>query len=316
VVDYIYSEETTEEKKELEVAQQAYFSKIADEKILLNEQFDKNEADWPHLTNSELGKGNFSNGVLTYENVSKNYIQSSRNIPLNWAMDFTISAKIRRKAGRTDNLYGVMFSYRDWDNYYYFGFAPNGYWKMRKVKDKKEAYTSGWKKTDLVKTDEYNDLKIMKVNDQLLYFVNDNLVYNRKETERLGNNIGMVICDSAVAMYDHLKVTQQYRTEQEQAKMLKKYIDSDKTSSNGNSKTESIRDKKHLKHRTRINDSWRGKPVLALQKAWGNPYKSESWRLLYRYKIIGGKQYYYQIVTIDNGNQYGKVVSEIYFTTQ
>ncbi|MEL7145087.1 MAG: hypothetical protein AAFO69_01860 [Bacteroidota bacterium] len=319
VVDYIYSEETTETDKEEKQLQEQYFMTIAKERVLIDEQFNDNSREWPYLEGSDLGEGSFANGVLTYRNKSQNYIQSSRNIPLNWALDFTITAKIKRQSGRIDNIYGVMYSFKDWNNYYYFGFAPNGYWKMRKVKNEKEAYTSGWKKTEIVKEDQFNDVKIMKIGNKMLYFLNEELVYNRQENERLGNNIGMVICDSAVAVYDQLKVTQQYRTAEEQEKLLKKYLPKSESASKAAGKVEKIGDKKHQKHKYRLNESWRGTPIAALKTKWGNPYKisggSTAGRYYYRYKIVNGKQYYYQINYVSNGGKYGPVVSEIYFTS-
>lgn len=316
--DSFIIEETTEEKNELAVELNKYLSGITKEEVLLNEDFNDNSNEWPYIDATSTSPSSISNGQLVWHNQAGGYSQKTKKVPINWSLDFDIETKLKRLSGKRNNIYGMMFDFEDWDNHYYFGYAPTGYFIVYKEINNEEVFSTGWKKSEFIKGDGDHILKVEKIGNQLFFFINNKMVHSIKGQQHVGDYQGLLICDSAMASYDYFRIAQYYHTEKEQENLLKKILPK---TSDKSGEAESMSDKKHRKHTARLIEKWRGKPVAVLRKEWGTPYYSSagagssSGRYFYKYKILNGKQTYYQINYFSNGGKYGPVVNDIYLSS-
>ncbi len=220
--DYVYVEETNEEKKALQDALEKYFDQLKFSKTILNETFDDNTLGWSEGDDKEYF-ADIKDGTLMYANKSNTQSRSTivNASELNWSLDFTIQTSIKRNSGTNNNIYGMLIGYNDWDNYHGFGFSPNGYWKALGEDKKTVTYSSGWKKTELVNANDYNLLTIEKVGDQLAFFINDKPVAVGYAAKRTGGNVGFWLTSGAICKADFYKVTSFYRSEKEQENRIK-----------------------------------------------------------------------------------------------
>ena len=67
---------------------------------------------------------------LLMESKTENGFRETIRIPLNLENDFSIETIINFKGGSKNSGQGLMWGYKDWDNYYYFYISANGYYKI------------------------------------------------------------------------------------------------------------------------------------------------------------------------------------------
>jgi hypothetical protein len=87
--------------------------------------------------------------------------------------DLDLRVTARRVSGPLDNQYGVVFRYRDPDNFYFFQISSDGYYSLQKAKDGEREFISEWNTSDAIhQGDVANDLRIVARGDEFRFYVN------------------------------------------------------------------------------------------------------------------------------------------------
>lgn len=260
----------------------------------LQTSFDNNEFGF-YLNETEKYKFSITNSALHLENTSKSFYQTWAEIKINPNLNFDISASLKRVSG-TENK-GISLLLKDKIKLLQFAYSQNGYWFSNIKKDGKEINNSKWQKTNLIKKEENNTLRIKKIRNNVYYILNDK-VLNKVATTIIGNTIYFKIPDSTKVRVDDLTLTQSFDSYKKQQKLIAKYDklwnDAKKENIGAFGKTEEViaeNKKKEEKYRKkknkevkRLNKIFKGMPLSQVLKKYGSPYKSNSISISYKYK--------------------------------
>ncbi|MFZ5553269.1 MAG: OmpA family protein [Bacteroidota bacterium] len=149
------------------------------------------------------------NGTLVFEHKKENTSNALRQNPLiRFDSDFTIEATIRQVDGVDNNGFGVIFGFRDWDNFYTFHITTNGYFKLYGYELDVYKETVPWEKTEHIKPmNEYNRLKIVSSGSKLFLYINDKLVKETDAPKLTGSTFGIHLQNKIKTETDELKIT-------------------------------------------------------------------------------------------------------------
>ena len=115
-------------------------------------------------------------------------------IPLDLENDFSIETIIDFKSGSKNNGHGLMWGYKDWDNYYYFHISANGYYRIGAKKEGINLKFAEWTETKIINQNyERNLIKILRVKDKMYFSINGSIVHSEDFYSFRGNQIGFSI---------------------------------------------------------------------------------------------------------------------------
>lgn len=88
--------------------------------------------------------------------------------------DFLLQVATLHVSGPVDNYYGVIFRMRDVNNFYVFNISSDGYFQVRKRKNKEFTDLVRWTKSDLIKqgVGGVNQLQVLCVGSTIAVFIN------------------------------------------------------------------------------------------------------------------------------------------------
>ncbi|WP_144896674.1 hypothetical protein [Lutibacter sp. Hel_I_33_5] len=259
----------------------------------LHTSFDKNEFGF-YLNETKDYTYKIVDSALEINNTSKSYYHTWSKIKINPMQDFDISTSLKRVSGTINK--GISLVIKDKINKLQLAYAQNGYWFSDVQKNDKSTKFSKWQKTNLVKERENNSLRIKKIQNTV-YFILNNKVVNKVVEKGFGNTIYIKAPDSIKIRVDDLKLTQTYRSKKEQDKLIAQYDnlwDKAKTENVGalgkTEKQQIVHDKakekfkkKQDKARKKYNKMFKNAPLSDVIKKLGQPYKSNSFSISYRY---------------------------------
>ena len=91
--------------------------------------------------------------------------------------DFDMRVTSQMLSGPVDNQFGVIFRYRDLDNYYGVMISGDGYYSLVKMRDGTLEKVSEWGTSDMVRQGtEPNEIRIVAIGDQFQFFINGQLM--------------------------------------------------------------------------------------------------------------------------------------------
>jgi hypothetical protein len=87
--------------------------------------------------------------------------------------DFDLRVTAQRVAGPVDNQYGVIFRYRDGQNFYVFLISSDGWYSLVKVKDDVQEVISEWNQSDVIRQENgANEIRVVARGDEFRFYVN------------------------------------------------------------------------------------------------------------------------------------------------
>ncbi len=170
------------------------FALMGQEKnILVEDNFSDNSYKW-WIGRSPIGKCEIAHGEYIISYTGTKSWSSNIDAELNSVQDFVIESKMSRISGTDENGYGLTWGKGN-DGFYNFIITPKGKFYVRKVeRGKKGQYLIDWKKTPYINANAItNKLKIQKSGQQLLFFINDNLVATIPFQPFYGNQLGFML---------------------------------------------------------------------------------------------------------------------------
>jgi S1-C subfamily serine protease/antitoxin component YwqK of YwqJK toxin-antitoxin module len=161
--------------------------------IVYKENFYKNKSNWEanyDESNSEVnGDNQLALSVKSDNTTSRfNYITLEQN------SDYSIESILQKKYGKDNNGYGLLFGFKDWDNYYQFLISGNGMFMISRKFEGIKADIAEWTSSSYInKGNERNLLKVIKINDTFIFSINGKVVKRDESTSLRGNNFGMLV---------------------------------------------------------------------------------------------------------------------------
>jgi S1-C subfamily serine protease len=187
---------------EFEKCQKVFFENFASVENINDWQLIKNEKDYKSSIIAEKG--------LLMETITKNGFGQTINIPLSLSEDFSIETIIDFKSGEKNNGQGLLWGFKDWNNYYSFYISANGYYRIGSTIEGIDLEFVKWTQTNTIKQDfQRNLIKVLRLKDKMYFSINGNLVHSEDFYTFRGNNIGFhILSGKKSVLFEYLIVKQ------------------------------------------------------------------------------------------------------------
>jgi S1-C subfamily serine protease/antitoxin component YwqK of YwqJK toxin-antitoxin module len=182
--------------------QNVFYENFASEENINNWQLVKDEKDYKSSIIAEKG--------LLMETKTENGFKQSINIPLSLSEDFSIETIIDFKSGEKNSGQGLLWGFKDWENYYYFYISGNGYYKIGAKTEGIDLEFIKWTQTNTLNQDyQRNLIKVLRVKDKMYFSINGSLVHSADFYTFRGNNIGFqILSGKKSVLFENLIVKQ------------------------------------------------------------------------------------------------------------
>ena len=174
----------------------------------------KNPNGWPIKPNGV----NFNSEIVSkyglYMRIKKSgvFIQTLP-VKLNPYDNFSVEADVEFESGDRSGAQGLVYGYKDEENYYSFEMSPEGNFRVSVMEDGLEMDIVRWTPIDDVVTYVMgnNHLKVNRIMDKMVYSVNGQAVAETEYYDLRGNGIGFVISGKKrEVLFSELLVRQDY----------------------------------------------------------------------------------------------------------
>lgn len=182
--------------------QKVFYESFASLENVNDWQLVKNEKDYKSSIIAEKG--------LMMETKTENGFMQSINIPLSQTEDFSIETIIDFKSGKKNNGHGLIWGFKDWDNYYYFYISANGYYKIGANIEGINIEFVQWTQSNTINQDyNRNQIKLLRIKDKMYFSINGSLVHSEDFYAFRGNNIGFqILSGKKSVLFENLIVKQ------------------------------------------------------------------------------------------------------------
>jgi len=161
--------------------------------ILLDENFTENTNNWDNY-NTSFRCVRVWNGKYSLITKKKNSgLFTDIKIPINQNYDFSISATLKYKKGFSGDGYGLCYGKKNKDNNFTFTISENGIYEFGKWENGKWLSISRNKSAFINKNGLANKIGLVKIDDKINFYINDEFVENQPFENFFGKNIGFVI---------------------------------------------------------------------------------------------------------------------------
>jgi len=156
---------------------------------------DENINEWTIVSdNKDFETSIIKEKGLLMESKTDNGFRETIRIPLNLENDFSIETIINFKGGSKNSGQGLMWGYKDWDNYYYFYISANGYYKIGARTEGINLEFAKWTESKAINQNyERNLIKVLRVKDKMYFSINSTVVHSEDFYSFKGNEIGFSI---------------------------------------------------------------------------------------------------------------------------
>ncbi|MEM7550498.1 MAG: caspase family protein [Bacteroidota bacterium] len=178
--------------------------------LLFEENFDDNSNEWllgvRAKTTAQILNGRF---YFESKNPRLNYSRRTETAYLRNYQDFEIEINFRQVSGSNLRGYALEWGGNSIDNTFYeFWLRNDGSFSIDKFNGITEHFTDyqPWKKSEHIKIDDFNLLRVKKTGSVLRYFINNHLVFEHQFEKVYGNEIGFITPPSAAIEVDFIKI--------------------------------------------------------------------------------------------------------------
>lgn len=184
--------------------QKVFYESFASEENTNGWQLVKNEKDYKSSIIAKKG--------LLMETKTENGFRQTINIPLSLSEDFSIETIIDFKSGEKNSGHGLLWGFKDWDNYYYFYISGNGYYRIGAKTEGIDLEFVKWTQTNKLNQDyQRNLIKVLRVKDKMYFSINGSLVHSEDFYAFRGNNIGFqILSGKKSVLFEKLIVKQDF----------------------------------------------------------------------------------------------------------
>jgi S1-C subfamily serine protease/antitoxin component YwqK of YwqJK toxin-antitoxin module len=160
--------------------------------LVYNENFTDNKEQWEiKAEGSSSQLTNDGNVLLNIK--SENRISRFNYITLDQNSNYSIESIIQKKSGEGNEGYGIIFGFKDWNNYYQFLISEYGSYIILGKFEGVNFNICEWTKSIAINVgNKRNLLKVMKFEDEFIFSINGEVVERPKSKDLRGNNIGII----------------------------------------------------------------------------------------------------------------------------
>ena len=170
---------------------------------------DENHNNWSISNSKEFKSVITPNLGLKLNKKVEGRVKQVIHIPLNLEDDFTIQSVINFKKGQTNSGHGIIWGFKDWENYSFFYISADGYYAINSVIKGIAIKIADWTYSDKInKGDSDNLLKILRVSDKTYFSVNGNVLESSEFYPFNGNYIGFICAGEKEIIFKNLVVRQ------------------------------------------------------------------------------------------------------------
>lgn len=202
--------------------------------LVYNEIFNLNKENWVTQLGSSKSSINDNNQLLL--TLTKNEVISRWNyITLDQNSNYSIETIIQKSKGKGLEGFGLLFGFKDWDNYFNFIISENGSYTIFGKFEGIKIPISDWTKSSFIKTgNNRNQLKVFKLDDEFIFSINGQIVQRTESKSLRGNYHGILVTGSGEYLMDKLIIKEFLTPEELETKIPKeKASNSDDWKGNG-----------------------------------------------------------------------------------
>ncbi len=169
--------------------------------LIFEDYFDSNVNDWD-LFSSSMSISRISDGRLHIKSLHE--LGTSRFIPtMSHNSEFVLEGTIDLKENKKGGLAGLIYGFKDWDNYHYFFITASSYYIGFVFEGIHTSKADGLP-TTAIKTKEINNLKILSNGEKVVYSINGQVINSAKYIQNFGNKIGFAVKDKGEISSDRI----------------------------------------------------------------------------------------------------------------
>lgn len=166
------------------------------EEIIFNESFDNNENNWDLYT-SDLSSAAIEDNALVLQSFQES--GTSRYVFIENNFDeFSAEVKITQQQNtirkNKKNSAGLLFGFKDWDNYWYFSIF-NSYFEIGQVIEGIKNRKANLEFSPHINLKGENLIKVIVTDEKMLFSINGEIVYRFRRQVVNGNGIGVAISE-------------------------------------------------------------------------------------------------------------------------
>ncbi len=146
----------------------------------------------------------------------QNNVAQAVHLPLETSQNFSIETFISFESGELNSGMGLIYGFKDWDDYFYFQISANGFYRVGGMIDGINIENVKWTESKFInKGVARNRIKITKIKDKVLFTINKQVVEVLDYLRIAGNNVGFYSLKAASQiLYEILEVRQDITTDE------------------------------------------------------------------------------------------------------
>jgi len=182
--------------------------------LVYNENFDINKDSW-------IIKGDNYKSIINEKNqlefkLFEDQTLSLKNyINLDQKSNYSVESIIQKKTGKGTEGYGLVFGFKDWDNYYQFLISEYGSYTILGKFEGMDVNIVDWTKSKAINTgNKRNQLKIFKYDGEFIFSINGEVVEKKSSKVLRGNYCGVITHGKGEYVMENL-IIKEFLTEDE-----------------------------------------------------------------------------------------------------
>lgn len=159
---------------------------------VFQESFDDNENGWPESSSSSIYSSVEDGMYYLKSSDGTSYIRTI-DYNIDQSNSYIIEASIYFIQGTEDYGHGLVWGFKNSDNYFSFEISCDGYYTIQSVFDGLKLEIVEWTKSSHIKKlKAWNRLQINKYGDEIYFSINGNIVHDDDYRKFRGSDVGII----------------------------------------------------------------------------------------------------------------------------
>lgn len=242
--------------------------------LVYKENFRGNKQNWEAKIEGSTSLITQDGNVSLYLN--KDETTSRYNyVTLDQSSSYSLESIIQKKSGKGNEGYGIIFGFKDWNNYYQFLISEYGSYIILGKFEGINIKIAEWTKSSSINTgNKRNLLKVMKFDDEFIFSINGVVVERPKSKDLRGNNFGITAGGRGEYILENIRV-KEFLSDDELRKKGPKNISNSSSEWKGNGSGFFINEKGYIATNYHVVEDASAIQVEFFQKGIKNIYKAK-----------------------------------------
>ena len=259
--------------------------------LVYNENFRINKEQWERKFQDNISRITEDGNLSLYLNTD-NLTSRFNYITLDQKSSFSIESVIQKKSGKGNEGYGLIFGFKDWNNYYQFLISEYGSYIILGEFEGVNIKICEWTKSNVINIgNKRNLLKVMKFGDEFIFSINGEVVERPKSKDLRGNNIGIIAGGRGEFVLENL-IVKEFMTDKELEQKRPKNISTSANEWKGNGSGFFINEKGYIATNYHVVEEANAIQVEYFQKGVKNIFSAKV--------IVTDKQNDLAIIQVDD----------------